>query len=791
MSDKIDSTVQALAVPAVVVLKNDLVKALTNSEEQFKTLVNLLPICLMIQRAGMIIYANPGMVRLLGYQKESELIGQSPLSLVSPESLEMVRNRIQKIFMEGHPYNPVTEVKVITQNGGVTQVEAESISVIYQGMPAAMVLLREVDERENMGKAQREADENFRAIIQQIPDGIFIENTERILFVSQSVVKMLGYEREDELIGHPPLTFVHPDFHPVIQKRIARIYGKEGVDPLLESSWIKKDGSRLSVEASGISIIYQGKPAVMAVLRDTAPRKKSEEALRKSDETFQAIIQQMPNGVLIVDPEKVLFANQTLAGFLKYPSADELVGCPKFDLIHSDYHRAVRERIEPILGQEGANPILILKLLGKGGEPVDFESSSISIQFGGKPAVMMVLRDITMQNRLEHQASHNEKLATVGTLAAGIAHEINNPLTYVLANLVFLQENLDDLRRQMDEKGHVDAGYPKLFEEILEEIDETAQGGERIREIVRGLKSFVRTDEDEVAVVDLNKTIESAINMTFHEFKHKARVEKDFALRLPLLTANVGKLQQVFINLLINAAHAIEGNNPEDNKIHIRTGQENGSLFAEFTDTGRGIPTDILPNIFEPFFTTKPVGVGTGLGLSICDKIVKFYKGTIEVKSQVGQGTTFTVRLLLDNGLKVPGADPRPSEAQGRGRVLVVDDEPGNLEVLNRVLKKKHEVLTALTGLDALAILEREGGKVDVVVSDLNMPDMNGISLFKNVARKFPGLEKRFVFITGGVLMAESSDFFKSVDNPCLEKPFKFDEILAAVDQWTGSSVKL
>ncbi len=284
---------------------------------------------------------------------------------------------------------------------------------------------------------------------------------------------------------------------------------------------------------------------------------------------------------------------------------------------------------------------------------------------------------------------------------------------------------------------------------------ETAQGGERIRDIVRGLKSFVRSEEDEVAAVDLNQTVDSAINMTFHEFKHKARVEKDFALHLPALTANAGKLQQVFINLLINAAQAIEGNDPVDNKIHIRTGQENGSLFVEFADTGKGIPRNILATIFEPFFTTKPVGVGTGLGLSICDKIVKFYKGDIEVESQVGKGTTFTVRLPLENGLRTGVAGPAPQAAPERGRVLIVDDEPANLEVLSRVLKKKNDVLSALTGVDALAILEREGGKVDAIVSDLNMPDMNGIDLYKVVSSKFPGLEKRFVFITGGLFMAD------------------------------------
>ncbi len=129
---------------------------------------------------------------------------------------------------------------------------------------------------------------------------------------------------------------------------------------------------------------------------------------------------------------------------------------------------------------------------------------------------MAVLRDITLQNQMEQQGLLNEKLATVGTLAAGIAHEINNPLTYVLANLVFLRENLDDLKHQMEERGHVDGVYPKIFKEMRDEMAESKQGGERIREIMRGLKSFVRADEDEVAAVDLNQTVDSAINMTFH-----------------------------------------------------------------------------------------------------------------------------------------------------------------------------------------------------------------------------------------------------------------------------------
>ena len=771
-------------------LKDDLVKALRNSEEHFKTLVNLLPIHLMVTRGEKIIYANPGMLQMLGYENAGELTGQSTFSLFSPEYREEIQRRARNILDEGALYNPVMELKIQKKDGGWVDVEGESISVIHLGVPAIMVLFRDIHQRKEAQEEKRVSEENFKAIIRQIPDGIFIENKERILFVSQSVVRMLGYEREEELTGHPPLSFVHPDYHPVLQKRIARIYGKEAVNPLLESEWLKKDGSRLAVEASSISVIYEGQPAVMAVLRDTAPRKEAEEALRKSEENFKSIIQQMPDGVLIVDRERVLFINQTLAGLLGYSSAAELVGRPKFDLVHPDDHAVVGGRIERIIGQGGANPLLRLKMLRQGGEPVEFESSSISIQYEGKPAVMAVLRDITLQKQMESNALLNEKLATVGTLAAGIAHEINNPLTYVLANLVFLRENFDELNHWMAENGHRDERYLKLFKEMREEMEETAHGGGRIRDIVRGLKSFVRSDEDEVAAVDLNQTIDEAINMTFHEFKDKARVEKDFAPRLPVLTVNPGKLLQVFINLLINAAQAIEGNHPENNKIHIRTGQEKGILFAEFTDTGKGIPEKILPLIFDPFFTTKPVGVGTGLGLSICKKIVAHYQGTLEVQSWIGRGTTFTVRLPVVNGFKIVEAEVAPPDTPDRGRILIVDDEPGNLEVMNKVLKKKNDVLSALTGLDAMAILEREKGRVDAIVSDINMPDMNGINLYKVTAQKFPGLERRIIFITGGVYTETSKNFLKTVPNLCLEKPFDFEELVRAVSQWTGAASK-
>jgi CheY-like chemotaxis protein len=202
---------------------------------------------------------------------------------------------------------------------------------------------------------------------------------------------------------------------------------------------------------------------------------------------------------------------------------------------------------------------------------------------------------------------------------------------------------------------------------------------------------------------------------------------------------------------------------------------------VEFKDTGKGIPDDILPRIFDPFFTTKPVGVGTGLGLSVCNEILRHHQGSLEVRSQVGVGTTFTVYLPIGHQEEHKAASSPAQPETSRGKVLVVDDEPGNLEVISRALNKKHEVFLALSGEEAMEILKKEGDRLTAIVSDVNMPGMTGLTFYKLVARTYPGLEKRFVFITGGVFSEETRSFLQGLPNACLEKPFKFEDLLNAV----------
>jgi len=229
-----------------------------------------------------------------------------------------------------------------------------------------------------------------------------------------------------------------------------------------------------------------------------------------------------------------------------------------------------------------------------------------------------------------------DRLATVGTLSAGVAHEINNPLAYTLANLSFVR---DALARVPDSLPGVDVA------ELRASAAEASEGAERVRRIVRDMKTLSRMDDERIGVVDVEAALDASVNMAIHELRHRAQLVKDYG-RVPPVRCNEGRLVQVFLNLVVNAAQAITGNAPDRNEVRLATCVDgHGRVAVEISDTGMGIPEEVLPRIFDPFFTTKPVGVGTGLGLSICHSMIAAMGGEIEVASKVGVGTRFLVVL--------------------------------------------------------------------------------------------------------------------------------------------------
>jgi len=382
----------------------------------------------------------------------------------------------------------------------------------------------------------------------------------------------------------------------------------------------------------------------------------------------------------------------------------------------------------------------------------------------------------------------------MGMLAAGVAHEINNPLTYMLLNLWNVQKDLlrlsgDARLESLAESGShggsdVDHDKGGIFldiatiEALVERLGNAINGAEYVRDIVKDIKTFSRVDEDHIVALSLNKVIDTAVAMTHNEVKYRARLVREYG-NIPAVKANDGRIAQVFLNLLLNAASAIDEGDTKNNQIRIRTWSENNAVVAEVRDTGKGIPKNHLNRLFDPFFTTKPVGIGTGLGLSICYKIITSYGGSIEVKSKVGSGTSFIVRLPAHPNEDLKETVVRASEDPAEhtpvsGRILLVDDDRGVRRILRRQLELEHDVVTAGSGEEGEKILETDTD-FDVILCDLMMANGTGMDLHQWLEKRHPDLAERMVFMTGGTFSTKARQFLKRISNLTLEKPFKED----------------
>jgi nitrogen-specific signal transduction histidine kinase/CheY-like chemotaxis protein len=316
-----------------------------------------------------------------------------------------------------------------------------------------------------------------------------------------------------------------------------------------------------------------------------------------------------------------------------------------------------------------------------------------------------------------------------------------------------------------------------------EAVVRIADQTERVRIIIRDLKSFSRADTGDDVPVDIQRVLDSAINMAWNEIRHRAQLQKRCD-HVALVRGNEARLGQVFLNLLVNAAQAIPVGHASDNHILVGVRQHQDRVIVEISDTGAGIASDVLPRIFDPFFTTKPVGVGTGLGLSICHNIVAAVGGEISVESNPGAGSMFRVSLPIARVLSLrPRTQPSlPVQPVGRRlRIMLVDDEPSVVRALQRALRE-HDLVVAFSGSEALDVLD-SGQTFDIVFCDLMMAQLSGMELFETVRRRYPGIQDRFVFMTGGAFTQQAKDFLGGVTNPVVEKPFDIRALRSLVNR--------
>jgi PAS domain S-box-containing protein len=379
-------------------------------------------------------------------------------------------------------------------------------------------------------------------------------------------------------------------------------------------------------------------------------------------------------------------------------------------------------------------------------------------------AALTTFRDITEERGVQERLAQHERLVTTGILAAGVGHEINNPLAFMLANVGLAIEELQS----------IGGGSPSgRLLEVIELLEQTQKGGERVKRIVRGLKSLAR-NETELTRLDAQLPIRNALELARHELRACATVSLSLDPVPPIL-ADEGRLTQVIVNLVVNAAQAFAVADPTTNKVTIAARRDHDRVLIEVADNGPGIPPSVLPRIFDPFFTTKPPGVGTGLGLSISHGIVAAMGGRLDCETALGKGSTFRVSFPA---AQEAVAEPLV-ESTSAGRALVIDDERTILQSLGRILRREVGVIELVDDpREALSLFER-GERFDVVFCDILMPQMTGIELYEAIRQLAPARLERFVFLSGDMTRPEIQQFLSRIDNERVEKPFGIENIRA------------
>ena len=628
-----------------------------------------------------------------------------------------------------------------------------------------------------------------------------------VLEANITAARLLGVTSV-ELVNQPFARFVFPgdqDIHYRSRRRLV----ETGAAQTYELRLLKKDRDPFWARLEAIRVQDgDGAPACRVVVSDITEHKRAEQMLRASEMRHRVLFEKSHDALMTLglpawrftsaNPTAIKmfgardeadFASQTLWNYSPEEQPDGQPSSKKALAMIDDAMRDGSVVFEWVCRRASGELFPATVLLTR-------------MEVDGQPLLHATVRDEADEKTLRAKLAQADRLASMGILAAGVAHEINNPMTYVLSAIESLAHDVPRLAEAAKRSASAlrdrvgDAAFaemvgdaaaalqPLTLSDVIDCTREALDGMHRIKSISRALNAFARVEDVERSAVDLNNAIECAITMAANEVKYRAKLNKDFG-DLPAVWASDGKLSQVFLNLLINAAHAIDDGDAENNCISIRTWASGNEVFAEVRDTGRGIPKKDLARVFEPFFTTKRPGEGSGLGLAVCRNIVNELGGDIRVESDPGKGASFVVRLpVADMG--EPAGDTTASEAlriaAARGRILVVDDESSIRVALKRVLGSAHDVVTVASAEEGQAVLE-QNESFDLVLCDMMMLGMSGMDLHQWLLKRNRALARQMVFITGGAFTPKASEYLRRAGNLKLEKPFDIANLKRLVSE--------
>jgi PAS domain S-box-containing protein len=597
----------------------------------------------VFDQEGRIVFANQMASEITGIPKE-DLIGHDFFALIGRRDKDFLEGSFTRGGTPGQKL--CIEMDITTPQGEIKGAEVCLVSTRSdQEDVKTYAYVRDITERRRFEKDLKNSEEKLRTLFERVRHGLFVSSKEgRFLECNQALLEMLGYPNKKDLLRKdlPQDIYAHVEDRTRFMERAE----KDGCVKDMEVEFKKKDGEKITVLLTAYPIWndrgeiagYEG------INLDITERKRIEEELRETNEFFMNLIQSSVDGIIGADMKGNIFIFNKGAENLTGYRTEEVIGKIHItDIYPRGMAKEVMEKLQsPEHGGMGKLNPTQLTVLNKAGEeiPIQLSATLVYDRAGKEIASVGIFNDLRprlkMEKKLEEthlQLVNSEKMASLGKLAAGIAHEINNPLGGIL---IYSSLMMEDLPSEDPKKA---------------DLARIVQEASRCKDIVRSLLEFARQTEPRMEPTDVNRAITDGLFFLENQaLFHNIQIVKRLDPLLPAIWGNQGQLKQVFMNILVNAAEAMHGGGVLT--ISTYPGPGGSGVFIEFIDTGEGIPEENLTRVFEPFFTTKAVGKGTGLGLATSYGIVEDHGGRIGVKSKVGQGTTFTIELPVGTGMQ-------------------------------------------------------------------------------------------------------------------------------------------
>lgn len=561
-----------------------------------------------------------------------EAIGQSVDRFLPARFRDAHRHHVEefgRFRVTSRKMGQLGKVMGLRANGEEFPVEAAISHIVVEGKTFYTVILRDIMERLRAEEQLREIEERSRLALEAGQLGAWEHDLATDLVRLDARAQAI-YRCGTGVPLKTMMAYIHPDDLHTLQELIRAAHRPDAPDSrfVVEFRMRYPDGDvwwvlvRAQVLFAGEG---SGKRAIRVVgtTQDVSARKRVEHLIRQSEERYRRLIAVSPYGILVIRADRVIFANDQALKLFGAVKAEEIVGRIPFELFHPDCHDAMRERASELLGGSQGIPMVEERIIKQDGTPMDVEVSSAGFSDEEGPAILVMLRDISERKRLQDRLRKTERIAELGTVASGMAHEIGTPMNVILGRAEYLMDRVTD---ETVKKG---------LQTIVAQV-------ERITRVMNQLLAFARRKSPERGPLVLREVIENSVEM-FQERLAKSRVQVEVRLdeACPKVQADADQMNQVLINLIMNAVHAM----PDGGQLRIGMVPAGTMVKLTVADTGHGIPQEVIARVFDPFFTTKEFGKGTGLGLTVVKGIIEEHHGTIAAESQEGKGTTFTILL--------------------------------------------------------------------------------------------------------------------------------------------------